>query len=788
MFKNYLKTTLRFLRQNKLFAGINILGLSLALAASFIILLFVINEFSYNQGYKNRKQIYRVLNSYLEFKTTQLGTPYVLASALKNDFPQVEYAVRERNVSGFRLKLNNEFIPVYRAVATDSELFDIFDLNLNGSTKNVLDDPNSIVLSETQAKKFFPGGNSVGKEIIGLVNGKEELFVVKGIFDDIPVNSTLRADCFINSKWTLEPINQAFRVENADVNWSLDFWTTWVMLKEGIDQTLLENQFRELEVKNMGENAQKQYSLQRLGDVYLRSDDVANTGMKGNMKNIKIFSSTALLIILIAAFNYIILSTAVSSGRTKEIGIRKTNGAAVKSIRNQLLGESLFLAIVVLPIAVILALLAKPYAEKLFQTKLYIIHSNIATYILIYFALTFIIGVISGLYTSSYLSNLNVISILKNSSVSGKRKSLLRSTLIVLQLVIFCSFISSTLIIRSQYKFALKKDLGYQNKNILLFDLGRNFSEYRAFINEIKTIPNVTTAAGTMYGLPMLGSMTMMIPNFEDQTQKIKVEGMAVDYNFIETMGLNVIEGRSFSEEFGSDLNGATLLNETAVKDLGIKEPVGKQVAGKTIIGIVKDFNLHSIHSDIPPIMINMTDRYIQQVAIDYVPGTLDNLLPMLEAKWKEMAPDRSFQYQPIEDLIENIYSSEKNLSIIISIFAMFSLFIAAFGLFGLTLFIAKTRTKEIGVKKVMGSSGKSIVFSFLRENILMVIIASILAIPVTIYFMNKWLNNFSYKVNINLWTFIFAFIAAILVVSVTVFIHSYKASRINPVDTLKYE
>jgi putative ABC transport system permease protein len=788
MFKNYLKTTLRFLKQNKLFAGINVLGLSLALAASFIILLYIINEISYNRGYENRKQIYRVVNHYLEFKNIMAGTPYVLASALKDEFPQVEHATRARFMRGFSLKLNDEFIPVRQAVATDSEIFDIFNLRLTGSKNNILDDPSSIVLSQKQAEKFFPEEDPTGKEIIGLANGKEQLFVVKGVFEDIPVNSTLRADCFVNSRLTLEPINQSFRVTNADVNWDLDFWTTWVKLKSNVEASTLDQQFRDLEIKNMGEKPTKKYALQNLSDVYLRSAEVMNSGVQGNIKNIRIFSAIAFLIILVAAFNYIILSTAVSAGRTKEIGIRKTNGAAVKSIRNQLLGESLFLSLVVLPVALGLALLAKPYAEKLFQTKLYIIDSNILVYILIYLLLTVTIGFASGLYTSSYLSRLNVINILKNTAVSGKRKSVLRFSLIVIQLVIFCSFISGTLIIRSQYKFALKKDLGYQNKNILLFELGRNFNEYRAFIDEVKSLPNVTAAAGTMHSLPMLGAMTMMLPHFEDQTQKIKVEGMAVDYHFTETMGLSMIAGRSFSEEFGSDLNNSTMLNETAVKELGIEDPVGKQIAGKTIIGVVKDFNLHSIHSDIPPIMIDMTDKYIQQVAINYTPGTLDNLLPVLEAKWKEMAPDRTFQYQTIEDLIENIYSSEKNLSIIISIFALFSLFIAAFGLFGLTLFVTRTRTKEIGIKKVLGSGEKTIVFSFLKENFFIVVVASILAVPVTTYFMNRWLSNFSYKVSINFWFFVVAFSVALLVVLVTVLFHSYKASRINPVEALTYE
>ncbi len=788
MFKNYLKTTFRFLRQNKLFAGINILGLSLSLAVSFIILLFVINELSYNQGYKNKKQIYRVLNNYLEFKTIMLGTPYVMASAIKDEFPQVEYAVRTRYMRGFRLRLNDEFIPVSQALATDSEIFDIFSISLSGSKQNILNDPNSIVLSKKQAAKFFPGQNPEGKEIIGLVNGKEQIFIVKGVFEDIPVNSSLIADCFVNSKLTLEPINQSFGTTNADVNWEFDFWTTWVMLKKGVDPASLDSQFRGLETKYYGVNPTRKFSMQNLSDVYLRSENVLNSGSRANIKNIKIFSAIAFLIIMVAAFNYIILSTAVSSGRAKEIGIRKSNGAAIKSIRNQLLGESVFLALNVLPVALLLAIVAKPYAEILFQTRLFIINSNIPFYILVYLALAFLIGLASGLYTSSYLSRLNIISILKNGPTSGRRKSLLRDALIVVQLVIFCSFISGTLIIRSQYRFALKKDLGYQNQNILLVDMGSNFKEYRSFINTIRNFPNVQIAAGSMDPLPMMGSSTMMIPNFGDQTQKVKVEGMAVDYNFLETMGIMVISGRSFSEEFGSDLKNSILLNETAVKDLGITDPVGKQIGDLTIIGVVKDFNLHSIHTDIPPLMIQMTDKYIRQVAISYIPGSLNNLLPILEGEWKKVAPDRSFQYQTIEDLIKNIYSSEKNLSIIISLSSLFSLLIAAFGLFGLTLFIAKTRTKEIGIKKVFGCSEKTVIYSFLLKNMVAVVVSALFSVPVTYYFMNRWLSNYAYRTTIDQWYFAISFGVAAIIVLMTVSIHSIKASRINPVEALRYE
>jgi putative ABC transport system permease protein len=790
MIKNYIKTALRFLRNNKVFAAINMLSLSIALAASFIILLYVINELSYDRFNKNRKDIYRVVNYYKDFKRTMSGTPYILSKSLKEQFPQVQNAVTERYSNGFSVKLKEEIIAVPYAMATTSEIFSIFTIKLlaGSSPEKLLDDLNSIVLSKDLAQKLFPGEDPVGKEVISYINNEEQMLVVKGVFENIPVNTTLPASCFINSKWTTYPLNKAFNITDAETNWTMDFWFTWVKLVKGTDPAELEKQFRAFEKKNISEDPNNQYSLQNLSDVYLKSEDVANTFLSGNMSNVKLFSAIALLIVLVAAINYIILSTAVSASRGKEIGVRKTFGAVNNSIKKQLLSESVLLSVLVLPVSLFLMWLAMPAAGMLFDTKLTIIGSNIPSYISIYLAVTILIGLVSGIYTSAYLSRLKVMSILKNATHTGKKRQLFRSFLIVLQLVIFCSFVSATIIIRLQYQYALKKDNGYFTKDILIIDLGRKFTGYSAYINSIKSSPNVISAAGVMDGLPMEGSMSSIIPNFEDQEKKIEVEGLAVDYDFISAMGIPILKGREFSRDFGSDMKGSVMLNETAVKELSIKDPLGKTIEGQTIIGIVKDFNLHSLHSDIPPLIISMTDTYIRQVVVHYKPGSIDNILPFLEAEWKKEVPDEPFRYSTIEDTIKRIYSVEKNLSTIVTIFALFTLLIAASGLFGLILFIARSRTKEIGVRKVFGSSEKAIVLFFLRNNFLLVLIAGLISVPVTLYIMNKWLNNFAFKVGISWWIFLIGFVIAAVVVMGTVFLQSYKASRINPVKALRYE
>lgn len=790
MLNHHFKTALRFLKQNKIFAGINALGLSIALAASFIMLGYVINELSYNHYHKNKHQVYRVLNYYVNFKKTIPYTPYILAPTLRQEFPQVEKAIRVSKMGNLKIKLKGEFIDISDAIATDSEVFDIFTLPLigNSSNKNLLNDPTAIVLSRELAKRLFTDRNPVGKEIIAIVNDEEQLFVVTGIFENIPKNSSFRAQCFLNSKWSIETSNKYHEKGNSDKDWGLDSWTTWVLLSKDCNPASLDQQFRNLEIKHIRQVPDKHYSLQNLSDVYLGSDDILYSENTGNLNSIRTFSIIAFLTILVATLNYIILSTAVSTGRAKEIGIRKTIGEGTKSVRNQLLLESTLIAVLVLPLALVMMWLGLPYAGKLFQTDLNIIRSNILIYVSVYVTLTLFIGLASGIYTSYYLSRLKVTDILKYTFHFGERKQLFRSSLIVLQLVIFCSFVSGTLIIRSQYQYALNADPGFYTKNILLIDLGDDFKSYSAFSNSVKSYPDVLAVSGIGEGLPIKAFNGFLVKHFQDKNVKVQVQSMSVDYNFLNTMGINLIKGRDFSEEYGSDKSKAEILNETAVKQLGITDPVGKTLGSTTIIGIVKDFNVFSIHSKIPPVSIGLSNRYIRQLLVHFRPGSQKNLLPLLKAEWEKAVTDKPFKFSTIEENMRDMYSSEKNLSTIVSIFALFTLLIAAIGLFGLMLFVSKTRTKEIGIKKIFGSSEKSIIYSFLKGNFVLVLSSSLISIPVTLYIMTKWLNNFSYKVHISWWVFVIPFIISTLMVLSIVFIHSYKASRINPVKALKYD
>ncbi len=792
MLKNFFNSAIRFLKHNKLFVGINLICLSIALAASFIMMLYVINELRCNYYNTNINRIYRVLNYNEEIKKTMAFTPYFLANSLKAEFPHIENSIKTFKIFGFKLKIKDEFINVPDAISTDSEIFDIFTIPLinRSSDKGLLENQNSIVISRDLAEKIYPGQDPVGHEIVAQIHNIDYIFIVGGVFENIPFNSTLKAQCFINHIWTQGYLTRTLGFGNYNKDWSLNIYETWILLSKGSNPKTFNNLFNNFEKKYLGIHSQYHYSLQSLRNVYLGSGNISQNGIVGNKNIIKIFSAFALLIILVATLNYVILSTTVSMGRRMEVGIRKAFGATKREVVIQLLSESLLLALFVLPVAYILMRIAIPFAEDIFQTRLKLSSSNIYLYCFAYIGLTLIIGIASGLYTSFYLSGLNIIDIFRNLTFLGKRKQLFRSSLIIAELIIFCSFISSSLIIRAQYKYEINKDLGYYNKDILLVNFGRDFFANSAYINTINSYPEVIIAAGIFGKLPGDPGLTIISHSFQDKSKEVRLAGFFVGYNFIKTMGITLIAGREYSTDFGSDLEHSVILNESAVKKLEILgDPIGQKIGDETIIGIAKDFNLRSLHYEIPPTEIILTeDHYIDQVAVHYKSGTLNILLPKLKAEWKKVAPHKPFDFSTIEEVIKSQYDSERNLSNIISIFAVFTFLIAAFGLLGLTFFVSRSRTKEIGLKKVFGSSGKSIVYSFLLNNLILVVVAALISFPVTLLIMKNWLSNFPFKTNISSLIFIISFLISATIVLSTTFLYAYKATHINPVEALKHE
>lgn len=786
MFTNYFISAIRFFKKNWIFSIINFSGLTIALAASFIMLLFVINELSYDRSFKNMNNIYRVIHFKDDFKKKYAGTPYPLSTKLKQEFPQI---LKSANFRRIVMSINLEQGNLTSVGAgTESDFFEIFPLRFiyGVQDSNILSERNSIVLTKSLSEKLFPDQNPIGKEINGAVSSNYK-FIIKGVIEDIPENSTLKAEFFISNEWTLDPINRTFKIQNADELWDKDFWTTFVLISKGSKINSIETQFKSLETKYLPDGLHNHYLLQKLSDIYLKSDDIENSGIKGDIKSVNLYSLVAILILLVATINYITLSTVVSTGKTKEIGIRKTFGAYNKNIQLQLLIESIVSCFLVLPVALILVYVFLPYSQQLFKTKLQLIPSNFVIYISVSLILTILVGIASGLYTSSYLSKLKVIDVFKNSLHSGKTRNQFRSALIVIQLVLFCSFASGTLLIRSQYNYTLEKNPGFYNKDVLLINPLPPDKRHTVFVETLKSIPNVISASALRDDLPMTGSAYSAIPGYQNKDKLVTTEFFSADYYFIKTMGIQLLKGRDFSIEYGEDMNTSIILNESAVKELEIPDPIGKVVIGKTIIGVVKDFNLHSLHSKIPPLCISISDEFIRTVAIHYRPGTLKDILPKVQEEWDKLYKF-PLRYRTIEEVISGLYSKEKKLNSITLILTILIMIISSFGLFGLTLFIAKTKVKEIGLRKIFGSEDKQIIFLSLKGYLKLVIIATVISIPITLLFIENWLNNFAYKVKINWGIFIIVAIISGLIVFLTLISHSLKLSKVNLVNTIKNE
>ncbi|NOX46821.1 MAG: FtsX-like permease family protein [Chlorobi bacterium] len=791
MFKNYLLTAVRFLKRNKLFTLINLGGLSIALACSFFILVYVLNEISYDKSHLKRDRIYRVISHSKSFESTSPGTPFLFAPTLKKDFPEVETACRARILSGLELEQTGEFVYERRPVSADPEIFDIFTIPLvsGNPEQNLLENENDIIISEKIAKKYYKGENPIGKILNAKLKGKPYQFRVTAVMENFPANSSFHTDILTSIELSYNQVKSHFS-EDPDYVISGFFWSTYILLPENYDPSQFEDKLQVLN-KQYAENEQPDYefTLQSLSDTYLHSDHIVNNPLPiGNLGNIYLFAGIGLLIVLIACANYIILGSALSMKRAKEIGLRKVMGANKGSIRKQILIESSLLALMSIPIALVLIEFFMPFIEQLFNTKIIYLSSNIVFYILGFLSIILITGMLSGLYIAFYLSSLKTIDILKNKPISGKNRVFVRKALISFQLVIFMILIFGLLTVRNQFQFVLNQNLGFDKGNLYIIKFNNDkFNAYDEYLEKIKSSPYVINAGAAMMGPPTYGSMSMMVPTVDDPETKIQLEGMAVGFNFLETFGFKILEGRAFGKEYSTDYD-TWILNETAVKQLGLTNPVGKTIEGSKIIGVVKDFHFHSFHTEIPPLNIELIDEYIQQIAVRIQADKIDETKEFLEREWEKLAPDLDFHIYGFDGLLKGMYDDDERMMKLLLWSSVISILIAVSGLIGTTLFILKSRTSEIGVRKVFGSSVSSIVFSIQREFGLLVIISFVIAIPVGIYFMNRWLENYVYRAGYNWQIFVLTGLTAIVIVATAVTIQAIKASNANPVDSLKYE
>jgi putative ABC transport system permease protein len=806
MYKNYLKVALRNFWKNKAFSAINIIGLASGLAVCLLIVLYVVDELSYDKYNKNADRIYR-LDADIYFNNTSAifaVAPDPLAPTLKRDFPEIEEAVRINNQTDILVKKDNQNVQDHNAAFADSTFFKVFTIPMiYGNPETALKEPNSIVIDETTAKKYFNSTDVLGKT---LVVDNTNYCKITGVIKDIPKQSHFHFH-FIRPK-----------TKNVNDSWLSNNTFNYVMVRPGVTQEKLQKDVdatinnylgKELEsalhasLKDLGNKGNHFiYHATPLTDIHLHSNKSYEIEANGDITYVYIFSVIAIFILLIACVNFMNLSTARSANRAKEVGIRKVAGSLRTHLITQFLTETVLLSFFSLLLAILIAALLLPLFNQL-AVKDMSVTKLFSTWLFpVMIGLVFVVGFLAGSYPAFYLSSFQPIDVLKGKIAKGFKSSWLRSGLVVFQFTISIMLIIGTIVIYNQLDYIRSRKIGYNRDQVfVLLNAWYLDKQIHTFRNELLNIPGITNA--TISGDLPTGTSFDNEGWFRDATMNatkaVVLTNFYVDENYIPTMGMQMAQGRNFSKDFPSDSLGV-ILNEAAVKILGFKDPFKETLyrpnfssggvngsLGYHVVGVVKDFNFSSMHSNVGPLIIQESENW-GAIAVRINSKNISSVINSIQTKWKSMTSGQPFNYTFMDADFNKIYTAEQQTGKLFITFAVFAIFIGCLGLFGLVTYAAEQRTKEIGVRKVLGASVGGIVAMLSKDFAKLVLIASVIAFPVAWWAMHKWLQSFAYRINISWWIFIVAGAAAILIALITVSLQAIKAAIANPVKSLRTE
>lgn len=791
MFKNFLKITFRNLFKNKTYTLINLSGLSIGMACIILVLIWVENELSYDRFFKNSDNIHLVLQGFDNSYST--STSELMAPQLRVDFPEVTDATEYGYVNeDFLFKYKNNSFNEYVAF-TDSRFFNIFNFPfIEGNRTTALSSPNSLVVTESFAKKYFGGKNAIGKSVsFDFVNTKYDLKVT-GIIRDLPQNTHFQRQAFVS----MDIMNKRFPNMKS---WG-SFWPrTYIVLKPNISIKSLEQKITNT-FKVYFPNSQQSklnFQLQDLKDIHLYSAGIQDLAIHGNITNVYIVIIIAFLILIIACANYINLSTALSFKRGKEIGIKKVIGVRRSQLIRAFIGETFIFVFISMAAAIILAELATPFLNNLTGKHLSFNWSNLNLLVGL-FLVAFLTGIISAYYPALFLSSYNPVRIFKGENQGGSKKLSLRKGLIVFQFTLLIGLITCTQVVTKQLNFIENGKLGYNKENILCVPLnGFSYSKIDALKSELSNDPNViSSCASEPVDDRSLSSTTSFFWKGKIKETHQSITRLHADLDFASTYKLSIKEGRFFTPQFSTSDSNNFVLNETAAKLMGMTSPIQKEFklgrrVGK-IIGVVKDFHFSSFHKKIEPLVIVQPNEKhnarLRLLSIRLKPGNLKKSVASVKSTWEKVDPSAPFNFYFLDQYLDNQYRAEQRTAKLLSYFSFLAILIACLGLYGLTLFMTETRTKEIGVRKVLGASVKSIVTLFTKDFIKWILIANIIAWPSAYFFMNKWLQTFAYKIELSWWLFAFSGFIALIIALATVCIQAIRAAKANPVKSLRYE
>jgi len=802
MIANYFKFTIRNLLKYKKYTIINILGLAVALTSCIFILHFVFNEIYYDSFHENYNNIYRV-NMDEAFLGYGPVTSKMLAPTLKAEFPQVKNSTRIlANKKPMYVQQNKNTIKENNLLYADNNIFDVFTFPLKvGDKHHALEKPNSVVITQKIADKYFNNQNPVGKILHVKIESNWYDLNVTGILKDIPSNSDFHVDFMISLSVIngSDDISGKKQEENNSIgssDWNMMNVYTFIRLQDGVTASSFESSLPAIIHKYWVHVSKKTFILEPLKDIHLYKIDNACIKQATAIKDVYIFSAIAILILIIACFNFIILSTARASIRAKEIGIRKIIGADRKELIKQFLIESIILSFISLPVALIMVELLIPVVSKLLDTNFSSTFFDMLKYVSVLFGIILLVGVFSGCYVAIYLSSFEPVTVLKN-KIDGKNShGYFRKVLITAQIAIFVGLFICSLIIYNQLRFIRNDRLGFNKEHLITIDIGNTKLEgkYEAFKNEILRNPQVVNAsAGSYLPLPITQVIFLQTTLWQNPGKKIKYNLGFVDYDYFQTLKAELLKGRLFSQQYSEDLIESVVINKSAMKSFGIKNPIGSviklQSGSKRIIGVVDDFVV-SHYKTVEPLVFELKPEMflIGTIVIRLGSNDFQQTISSIKNTWDKYCPETNFEFHFVDNELDQQYQKDQRFGEITGIFTGLAIFIACLGLFGLSVFMIERRTKEVGVRKVLGASIWNIFFLQSKEFIYLSLIANFMACPAAYYFMNKWLQDFAYRIDISWWIFILSGGAALLIALLTVSIQAIKAATANPVEALRYE
>ncbi|MFC2156446.1 ABC transporter permease [Acidobacteriota bacterium] len=800
MFSNYIKVAFRNIRKQKGYAFINIFGLAIGMAVCILILLWVQSELSFDKYHKNANQISRItIDANIGRRMTAPVSAPPMGPALVREYPEVIQAARMYRPNRSPVIVGDKEYFESNVTFADNSIFELFSWPfLKGDQKTALRAPYTAVITEEIAQKYFGNEDPIGKT---LRFGGNRDYAITGVVQNIPSNSHFTFDILRSMETRIK--------EDGDImeNWMNISLYTYVLLAEDVDHRVLEPKIQSVIDSNLGPvlkslGGSLKLGLQPLTDIHLRSEHPSDIAPQGNIMYVYLFSAIAFFVLIIACINFINLSTARSSSRAQEVGMRKTLGAVRNRLIGQFLGESVLYSMLSLVFSIMLIMITLPWFNSVVGRNLNLNVLQVPWLLPSFIGLALVVGMVAGSYPAFFLSSFQPVRVLRGRVKTGSSNARFRQVLVIIQFAVSIILIIGTMVIYKQLNYFNSKKLGFDKEHVLVLSGLESVMQqsYQTLRDEFKNIPGVLEV-GTSSNLPSRGiSRSLFQPEGFAQDQSVTMDYKDVDPGFIPALGMKIVAGRNFSEEISTDQDESVIVNETAAKTIGWDDPVGKQFIFSSdqtdqpeetrinVIGVVEDFHNSSLREKIEPMILFYNPDGFGTFAIRIAPAETQRTIDQIKTKWKEIVPLMPFDFLFLDESFDSQYRAEERMGNLTLRFGILAIFIGCLGLFGMASYTTEQRTKEIGIRKALGASVSTIVRMLSKEYIVLVVIGNLIAWPAAYLLMKSWLSNFAYSTSLAFWVFAASAVLSLAVAILTVSYQSIRAALSNPADSLRYE